>query len=80
MVGHDEKAEFGEFLSTYAEIHAFIIGIAYGISRKKGLDDIPKNNEDVKKEYHYACTGYVIGEVLEAVLIILVSHFAIQVL
>lgn len=62
-----------EFMSTHAEVHSFVIGMAYGLSPVKGFDNIPMDNEDVKKEPHYFYGGYVLGEILEKILIIAIA-------
>jgi len=61
-----------EFLSTYAEIHSFIIGIAHGLAiicKIKDLERINMWNDEVKGEYHYSCGGFILGHIIEYILV-----------
>jgi len=61
-----------EFLSTYTEIHAFVIGIYCGLTEWKGIDSV-KDNPDVVAEPHYAMGGYVLGTILRWIIIITIA-------
>ncbi len=63
----------GEFLSTYAEVHAFIIGIYAGLTEWKGIDSELMKNLDVAKEPHYAYGGYIVGTAGRIIIILIVG-------
>jgi len=65
--------KLNEFLSTYAEIHAFVLGIYCGLTEWKGLDSETLNNPDVQKEPHYAKGGYILGTLLRVAIILLIG-------
>jgi len=62
--------ELREFLSTYAELHAFIHGIYSGIVEWKGIKETVWKNEDCKKEPHYVKGGYILGTFIRWIFII----------
>jgi len=66
--------KFSEFLSTYAEIHSFCIGIYCGLTEWKGLDSDALNNPDVKAEIAYAKGGYILGVLLRWAIILTVGY------
>lgn len=59
-----------EFLSTYQEVHAVILGLYCGLTEWKGLDAETLKNPDVVAEPHYAKLGYVVGTILRWTIII----------
>ena len=66
-----------EFLSTYAEIHAFVHGIYAGMTEWKGIDCMTLQNPDVKKEPHYAKGGYILGTFLRIAIIVFLAKILI---
>jgi len=66
--------KIGEFLSTYTEIHSFIMGIYAGLTEWRGVDSNILNNPDVKKEPHYCYGGYVLGTLLRWAIILTVGY------
>ena len=62
-----------EFLSTYAEIHAFAHGIYAGLTEWKGIDSETMKNPDVVAEIAYTKGGYVLGTVLRVAIILLIG-------
>ena len=66
-------AKLNEFLSTYTEIHAFVLGIYCGLTEWKGLDSETLSNPDVQKEPHYAKGGYIVGTLLRVAIILLIG-------
>jgi len=63
-----------EFLSTYVELHSFIIGIYAGLTEWRGIDSTTLENPDVKKEPHYCYGGYVLGTLLRWAIILSVGY------
>lgn len=59
-----------EFLSSYAEVHAFVIGIYCGLTEWKGIDSEKMKNPDVAAEPHYAMGGYIVGTMLRWMMIL----------
>jgi len=59
-----------EFLSSYEEIHAFVIGVYSGLTEWKGIDSKTMKNPDVVAEPHYAMGGYILGTVIRWTIII----------
>jgi len=66
--------KLSEFLNTYAEIHAFVLGIYCGLTEWKGLDSETLNNPDVQKEPHYTRGGYIVGTLLRVAIILLIGR------
>lgn len=66
--------KLAEFLSTYAEIHSFVIGIYCGLTEWRGIDSKTMDNPDVKEEPHYAKGGYILGSILRWVIILTVGY------
>lgn len=66
--------KLNEFLSTYTEIHSFVIGIYCGLTEWKGLDSETLNNPDVKAEPHYGRGGYILGVLLRWAIILTVGY------
>mgnify|MGYP000138417763 CR=1 FL=1 len=58
-----------EFMNDPREVHAFMHGVYDGFLESKGLSEVTKNLEDVKRELHYAKFGYAVGFLLKAFLI-----------
>ena len=69
-----------DFLSTYAEVHAFVIGVYTGLVEWKGLDDKTMQNPDVKAEIHYAKGGYIAGTLLRWAMIISLLRYGVNVI
>lgn len=66
--------KLNEFLSTYAEIHAFVIGIYSGLTEWKGIDSETMKNPDVQKEPHYAKFGFILGTLLRWAIVLTVGY------
>lgn len=66
-----------EFLSTYAEIHAFVHGIYAGLTEWKGIDSETMKNPDVVAEIAYTKGGYVLGTILRVAIILLVGKMVL---
>jgi len=73
MTEKPKEVKISEFLSTYAEIHAFIHGVYSGITEWKGIDSATMQNPDVQKEVHYAKGGYILGTFLRIAIIIILA-------
>jgi len=63
-----------EFLSTYVEVHSFIMGIYAGLTEWRGIDSDILNNPDVRKEPHYCYGGYILGTILRWAIIFTVGY------
>ena len=61
-------------LSTYKEWHAFTHGVYYGLTSKALVTPPEPKNEDVKKEPHYYRGGYIIGTLLQLLLIVAMMY------
>lgn len=59
-----------EFCNDYAEKHAFMHGFYDGFTRMRGLSERTKNDHEVKKEYHYAELGFLLGYISKILLIL----------
>ena len=68
-----QSSLLNEFLSTHAEVHAFVHGIYSGLTEWKGIDSETMQNPDVVLEPHYAKGGYVLGTMLRVGIILLVG-------
>lgn len=62
----------GEFLSTYQELHSFVIGFRNGLSLVRGFKDEDNDgrpdNEDVRAEPHYYDGGEIAGTLVRKAL------------
>ena len=65
--------KISEFLSSYAEIHAFTHGIYAGLTEWKGIDSSTMQNPDVLEEPHYAKGGFILGTFVRIAIIVLLS-------
>lgn len=67
----ESESDRDGFLSYAAEWHAFSIGIY------DGLKKVPKapNNRDVEAEPHYYKGGYVMGRLLQVVLLVVLATY-----
>jgi hypothetical protein len=71
MSTESETPWYGPF-STYAEIHAFGIGVYDGLTGPiypAGIRESTLDNEDVTDESHYAKGGYIVGYVVKITLL-----------
>ena len=68
-----EVEELRNFLSTHAELHAFIYGIYSGIAEWKGIKETTWENEDCKKEPHYVKGGYILGTFIRWIFLIILT-------
>jgi len=68
------KVDLGEFLSTYAEVHSFCIGIYCGLVEWKGIDSKTLENPDVQAEIAYAKGGYILGTMFRWLIILTVGY------
>ena len=66
--------DFREFLSTYAEVHSFIMGIYAGLTEWRGIDSQILDNPDVQAEPHYCYGGYLLGTLIRWVIILTVGY------
>jgi len=69
-----------EFLSTYQEVHAVILGLYCGFTEWKGIDAGTLKNPDVVAEPHYAKLGYVVGTILRWVMILFLIQYGIKII
>lgn len=67
------EVDLGEFLSTYAEVHSFVLGVYCGLTEWKGLDSDTLNNRDVQAEIAYSKGGYILGTLLRVAIILLIG-------
>ena len=70
--------KIGEFCNDYAEIHALIHGFYDGFTKMRGLSERTKNDHEVKKEYHYAELGFLLGFSAKILTILGLSYFGIN--
>lgn len=78
MSGPDSPSESGSerngFLSYAAEWHAFSIGVYDGMkSWRARPGDLPEN-KDVQKEPHYYKGAYIIGTLLQLVIVAVLGY------
>ena len=69
-----------EFLSSYKEKHAIVMGIYAGLTEWKGLDDEVMQHPDVVGDEHYAKGGYVVGMILRYVMVISLLKYGVNIL
>ena len=62
-----------EFLSTHAEVHAFVHGIYAGLTEWKGIDSKTMQNPGVILGPHYTKGGYILGTMLRVGIIFLIG-------
>ena len=63
-----------EFLSTYTEVHSFIMGIYAGLTEWRGIDSQILSNPDVQVEPHYCYGGYILGTLLRWGIILMMGY------
>lgn len=64
--------------STYAEDHAFMIGLFHGFIDFidwNGLDKSAKKHPAVRKERHYAEGAYICGAILRVALLLIIIKY-----
>ena len=69
-----------EFLSSYQELHAIVLGLYCGLTEWKGLDAETLKNPDVVAEPHYAKLGYVLGTILRWIIIITLIQCGVSII
>jgi len=58
------------FLSTRAEIHSLALGIYDGMKTWRVRPEEMRDNEDVEAEPHYYSGGYVVGTLLQLLVVV----------
>ena len=69
-----------EFLNTYKEKHAIVMGIYAGLTEWKGIDDDVMQHPDVVGDEHYAKGGYIAGTILRYVMIITLLRYGVNII